>query len=319
MRSADTWYLGTADAIFQNVYSLQREKPARVLVLAGDHIYKMNYAPMVQHHVAKQALLTVACVPVAKRLAGELGIAVVDAEQRITGFREKPRGDAPTIPGDPEHCLASMGIYVFSTDELVRRVSQDAKRGETESAHDFGRNIIPEMVAEGARVCAYPFRDENRKDISYWRDVGTIDSYYEANLDLIQPDPVFNLYDTHWPVHTWVEQDPPAKFIHNQKDGRRGQAIDSIVAHGCIVSGGTVERCILSRQTRINSYSHVSDSILMEGVNIGRRARVRRAVVDKGVHLPEGATIGYDAEADRKLFTVTPNGIVIVPKEMALE
>ena len=211
-----------------------------------------------------------------------------------------------------------MGIYVFNTDELVRRVSQDARR---ESAHDFGKNIIPEMIEQGARVFAYPFKDENKKEVSYWRDVGTIDSYYEANMDLTAVNPLFNLYDNDWPIRTHREQFPPAKFVFSDSgpNARRGQALDSIVASGAIVSGGTVEGSILSPQVRVNSYSQVSESILMEGVNIGRRARVRRAIIDKGVRIPEGSDIGHDLDADRQRFTVTANGVVVVPKEMPLE
>lgn len=318
MRTGTSWYLGTADAIYQNVYTLERERPSRVLLLAGDHIYKMDYSEMVKFHDANDAVLTVACVPVEKDRANQLGIAVTDTSSRITGFQEKPRENPATIPGDPDHCMASMGIYVFNTDELVRRISQDARR---ETAHDFGKNIIPDMVEQEARVFAYPFKDENKKEINYWRDVGTIDSYYEANMDLIAVNPLFNLYDRDWPIRTYREQFPPAKFVFSDSgsNARRGEAVDSIVAAGTIVSGGAVEKSILSPLVRVNSYSHVSESILMEGVNIGRHAKVRRAIVDKGVRIPEGTTIGYDMDVDRQRFTVTANGIVVVPKEMALE
>jgi glucose-1-phosphate adenylyltransferase len=317
-RTGQTWYLGTADAIYQNIYTLEREKPEFVMLLAGDHIYKMNYAEMVRAHVERKADLTIACVNVPKNQANQLGIAVVDEENRIQGFQEKPRENPATIPGDPDHCFASMGIYVFSTEALVRRVSADARR---DSAHDFGKNIIPDMVTDNARVFAYPFKDENKKDIAYWRDVGTIDSYYEANLDLTEVNPLFNLYDETWPIRTYREQFPPAKFVFSEQgigDVRRGQALDSLIPGGVIVSGGTVEHCVLSPQVRVNSYSHVKDSILMEGVSIGRRARIRKAIIDKGVRIPEGTTIGYDPDADRARFTVTANGVVVVPKEMPL-
>jgi len=318
MRTGTSWYLGTADAIYQNIYTLERERPARVLLLAGDHIYKMDYSEMIRFHVENEAELTVACVPVEKDRANQLGIAVIDETKRIIGFQEKPRENPATIPGDPAHCLASMGIYIFNTDELVRRISQDARR---ETAHDFGKNIIPEMVEQDARVFAHSFKDENKKEVKYWRDVGTIDGYYEANMDLIEVNPLFNLYDRDWPIRTYREQFPPAKFVFSDSgpNARRGQAVDSIVAAGTIVSGGTVEKSVLSPQVRVNSFSHVSESILMEGVNIGRHARVRRAIIDKGVRIPEGTTIGYDHDADRQRFTVTANGIVVVPKEMALE
>ena len=316
-RAGTSWYLGTADAIYQNIYNLEREKPERVLILAGDHIYKMNYAKMIEYHVEKKADLTISCVNVHKSEANQLGIAVANEQNRIVGFQEKPKKDPATIPGQPDQCYASMGIYVFSTDELVRRISYDARQ---ESAHDFGKNVIPAMVNDGARVFAYPFQDENKKNVSYWRDVGTMDAYFDANMDLTKADPLFNLYDEAWPVRTYREQQPPAKFVHSEQgvEGqvRRGQALDSLISPGAIISGGTVIRSILSPQVRTNSYSLVEDSILMEGVNIGRRVRVRRAIVDKGVQIPEGVTIGYDPIEDKKRFAVSAGGVVIVPKEM---
>jgi glucose-1-phosphate adenylyltransferase len=317
MRTGQNWYLGTADAIYQNIYTLERERPERVMILAGDHIYKMNYAEMIKFHVDRNADLTIACVNVPKAEANQLGIAVTDTDYRIQGFQEKPKENAATIPGDPDHCFASMGIYVFSTDALVRRISADARR---ESAHDFGKNIIPEMVQDNARVFAYPFKDENKKDQAYWRDVGTIDAYYEANMDLTEVTPLFNLYDENWPIRTYREQYPPAKFVFSETgpNSRRGQALDSVVASGVIVSGGSVEHSVLSPQVRINSFCQVKDSILMEGVSIGRHAKIQKAIIDKGVRIPEGTTIGYDQDADRARFTVTANGVVVVPKEMPL-
>jgi len=316
-RTGQTWYLGTADAIYQNIYTLERERPDYVMILAGDHIYKMNYAEMIRYHVERNAELTISCVSVPKSQASELGIAVVDNENRILGFQEKPKENPPTLPNDPENCFASMGIYVFTTETLVRRISADARK---DSAHDFGRNIVPEMVSENARVYAYPFKDENKKEQAYWRDVGTIDGYYEANMDLTAVTPLFNLYDETWPLRTYHEQVPPAKFVFAEaaaeQSARRGQALDSLVSPGAIVSGGTVEHSVLSPQVRINSYSHVKDCILMEGVSVGRHAQVRKAIIDKGVRIPEGSTIGLDPEADRARFTVTANGVVVVPKGM---
>jgi len=317
-RTGQTWYQGTADAIYQNIYTLERERPDYVLILAGDHIYKMNYAEMLRYHVQRKADVTVSCVAVDKSEASQLGVAVVDSENRIHEFQEKPKENPLTLPNDPDSCFASMGIYVFTTEALVRRVSGDARK---DSAHDLGRNIIPEMVRENARVYAYPFKDENRKEVAYWRDVGTIDGYYEANMDLTEVTPLFNLYDESWPVRTYHEQFPPAKFVFSEPLGddqpvRRGQALDSIVSPGAIISGGTVEHSVLSPQVRINSYCYVKDCILMEGVSIGRRAQVQKAIIDKGVRIPEGAMIGYDAEADRARFTVTGDGVVVVPKGM---
>jgi len=316
-RTGQTWYQGTADAIYQNIYTLERERPEYVMILAGDHIYKMNYAEMVRYHVERNAELTISCVTVPKSQASDLGVAVVDKDNRIRDFQEKPKENPPTLPEDPEHCLASMGIYVFSTETLVRRVSADARK---ETDHDFGKNIVPEMVRENARVYAYPFKDENKKEQAYWRDVGTIDGYYEANMDLTAVSPLFNLYDETWPLRTYHEQFPPAKFVFAEAAGeqaaRRGQALDSLVSPGVIISGGTVEHSVLSPQVRINSYSQVQDCILMEGVSVGRHAQVRKAIVDKGVRIPEGSSIGFDLEADRARFTLTAKGVVVVPKGM---
>jgi len=317
-RAGGSWYLGTADAIYQNVYLLERERPARVLILAGDHVYKMDYRAMLARHLAAGAAVTVACVPVERGRARAFGVAQVDGEGRITGFTEKP-SDPEEIPGRPGWCLASMGIYVFETPELVRRVAGDARR---ESAHDFGTNILPEMVGEGARVFAYDFGASAHG--AYWRDIGQIDAYFEANMDLVQVEPELDLYDEAWPIRTHQPQRPPVKSVFGDLSpggpggpgGRAGFALDSLVSAGCILSGARAERSVLSPGVHLHSHAHVEDSILMDDVDIGRGARVRRAIIDKGVRVPAGETIGLEAARDAERFVVSPGGVVVVPKEM---
>ena len=310
-RVGEDWYLGTADAIYQNVYVLQQDRPDLVLILSGDHIYKMNYREMIAYHREKRADLTAAVIEMNKNLSPQFGVLQVDEEYRIIGFEEKPQAPK-TIPGQPELILANMGVYVFNTEALVRRVIEDAK--EPASQHDFGRNVIPAMVNQD-RVYAYSFRDENRKQAKYWRDIGTLDAFYEASMDLVRVDPQFNLYDTQWPIRTYYPPLPPAKTVFEEYDtGRIGVCYDSIVSSGCIISGGKIARSILSPSVRIHSYSEVRDSILMHGVEIGRRARVRNAIIDKGVVVPQGYQIGYHLEEDAKKFTVTEPGLVVIPK-----
>ena len=311
-RIDEHWYRGTADAIYQNIYSIEKESPKYVLVLSGDHIYKMDYGRMIDFHRSRGADLTIGCLPARLDEAREFGVMQVDEERRIVGFEEKPASPTP-IPDDPEFALASMGIYIFTTDVMYEWLCREAVRPD--SHHDFGRDIIPEMIAESG-VYAYSFRDENRKTHAYWRDVGTLDTYYSANMDLIQVDPDLNLYDQSWPVRTAHFQDPPPKFVFAEKGEapavRRGETLDSIVSPGSIVSGGRVERSILSRQVRVNSYALVEDSILFEGVNVGRHSKVRRAIIDKEVQIAPGAEVGYDLDHDRaRGFTVTDGGIVV--------
>ncbi len=309
-RVGEDWYLGTADAIYQNIYVLQQDRPDLVLILSGDHIYKMNYREMIAYHLAKKADLTAAVVEMDKNLSRQFGVLQVDEEFRIIGFEEKP--EIPkTIPGHPGLILANMGVYVFNTETLVRRVVEDAKAPA--SQHDFGKNVIPAMVNQD-RVYAYSFRDENRKQAKYWRDIGTLDAYYEASMDLVSVDPQFNLYDREWPVRTYYPSLPPAKTVHQDGSGRVGVAYNSIVSSGCIVSGGKVFRSILSPLVRIHSYSEIQDSILMDGVEIGRGARVRKAIIDKRVRVPEGYQIGYRLDEDAKKFTVSESGLVVIPK-----
>ena len=313
-RVGDTWYLGTADAIYQNLYTLEIDKTDEVLILAGDHIYKMNYYTMIDFHREVDADLTVGVVEVNKERASHLGVVDVDTLGRVTGFQEKP-ARPKTIPNKPEKVYASMGIYVFKHNVLEQELMEDAKDGG-KSNHDFGKDIIPQMLKKGLKVAAYNFIDENKKEAQYWRDIGTIDAYYEANMDLVEVDPVFNLYDKEWPIRTYQEQFPPGKTVFSGEEvtGRVGLALDSFVAGGCIISGGRVQRSILSPNVRINSYSQVYDSILMEGVNVGRHAKIKHAIIDKDVVIPQGMVIGYDPAEDRKRFFVSESGGVVVAK-----
>ncbi|MBM4085147.1 MAG: glucose-1-phosphate adenylyltransferase [Planctomycetes bacterium] len=314
-RTAGGWYRGTADAIFQNIYTLERERPTYVLILSGDHVYKMDYSEMLVAHVEKGADLTIACIEANIEDARRFGVAQVDADNRIIGFEEKPAAPKP-LPNDPTKALASMGIYVFNTDSLVRSVVADAKR---DSAHDFGKDIIPAMV-KADKVYAYNFKDENKKEVKYWRDIGTIDAYWEANMDLVQVSPLFNLYDKDWPIRTHQDQYPPAKtvFADVGPGGRAGMVLQSLVSSGCIISGASVERSILSPDVRVENYSQVTESIIMEGVRIGSWCRLRRCIVDKGVVIPDGAQIGFNRDEDAKRFLVTEKGIAVVPKEAAI-
>jgi glucose-1-phosphate adenylyltransferase len=315
-RIDEHWYKGTADAIYQNIYSIEKEEPQYVLVLAGDHIYKMNYARMLQSHIQNNAVATVACIPTAiAEASGNFGVMEVDANQRITGFEEKPAHPKP-MPDDPTRCMASMGIYVFTASVMYDQLFRDA--GRPTSGHDFGRNIIPDMISDQRAVFAYPFLDENRKQALYWRDVGTLDAYFQANMDLVAVDPLLNLYDLEWPIRTYQPQTPPPKFVFAE-DGvgaRRGTALDSMVSQGCVISGGRVQRSILSPRVRINSFAEVEDSILFEGVEVGRYAKVRRAIIDKDVKIPPHAEIGFGR--DQRLLT-TEGGVVVIAKDEPLD
>ncbi len=314
-RIDEHWYQGTADAVYQNIYAIERERPEYVLILAGDHIYKMNYRQMLDYHIEMGADLTVGALrSTVAEAAHQFGVIEVDAQDRIIGFEEKPAHPRP-IPGDPDHCLASMGIYVFTARFMFEQLLADANRQD--SSHDFGKNIIPAVIGEH-RVYAFPFRDENRKEAAYWRDVGTIDAYWEANMDLVAVDPLLNLYDEKWPIRTYQPNLPPAKFVFGsgESSDRRGRALDSIICQGSIVSGGLVERSVVGPRVRINSFAHVEDSILFEGVNVGRRAKIRKAIIDKGVEIPEDAVIGYDLEQDRRRgFTISEGGVVVIAKD----
>jgi glucose-1-phosphate adenylyltransferase len=311
-RVGESWYMGTADAVYQNIYFIEKEETPYLLILSGDHIYKMNYMEMLKFHKDKNAIGTVAAIEVDKKIASAFGVMEVDDEWRIIGFEEKPK-KPKTIPDMPDMCLASMGIYIFNTDAIIEELKNDAEKKD--SSHDFGKDIIPSMIKSG-KIFAYNFKDENKKAAKYWRDVGTIDAYWEANMDLVSVDPLLNLYDREWPIRTYVCQNPPAKFVFAQefKGGRMGIALDSIVCDGCIISGGRVQNSVLSPNVRINSWVTVKESILMENVEIGRYSKIKRAIIDKDVYIPPETVIGYNLSEDRKKFYVSPNGIVVIPK-----
>lgn len=310
-RISEDWYRGTADAVHQNLFLLDAERPEYLLVLAGDHIYKMNYADMQRFLVAKEADAVVGVIEFPLEEAGRFGVIGVDEEDRIVRFEEKPARPFPA-PRDPSKAYVSMGIYLFRTSVIRDYLSDDARQ---DSSHDFGRDIIPRMIRE-ARVFAFQFRDENRKDVQYWRDIGTLDAYWEANMDLVAVDPLFNLYDQNWPIRTYQMQVPPAKFVFAQdyQGGRMGVALDSIVSGGCIISGSRVQNSVLSPNVIVHDHAEVRESVLMENVVIGERARIRRAIIDKDVVLPPKIEIGYDPEADRRRFTVTESGLVVISK-----
>ena len=311
-RIGEQWYQGTADAIFQNMYLLQQDKPEHVFILSGDHVYKMDYRKMLAFHRERGADLTIAAIRMDRRSSTDFGVMEVDQDGRMIGFEEKP--EIPkTIPGDPEGIWASMGVYVFKTESLVRRLIEDAR---SESNHDFGKDVIPRMIQKD-QVFAFDFRQGDPGGTGYWRDVGTIDAYFEANMDLVSVTPQLNLYDAHWPILTYHQPLPPAKTVLEDV-GRTGAAFNSILSNGCIISGGTVRRAILSPSVRVNSFAEIQDAILLDGVEVGRRARIRRAIIDKEVQIPSGTEIGYRPEEDAKRFTVTGSGIVVVPKWMKL-
>ncbi len=314
-RISDQWYQGTADAVYQNIYTLEKEQPELVLILSGDHIYKMDYRNMALFHQEKKADLTIACMDVPLDEGKRFGVIQTNEENRIVGFHEKPSVPIPS-PNNPEVTFASMGIYLFNTRTLVKAIIDDAKQNTN---HDFGKNIIPEMI-HSKKVYAYPFTDENNNGLNYWRDIGTLDAYWEANMDLVQASPEFNIYDKDWPIRTYKAQYPPAKTVFNRDlpDERTDMILNSIVSGGCIISGAKVEGCILSPDIRVGSHSEIYDSIIMENVRIGRNVKIRKAIIDKAVNIPDYMNIGYDRAEDSKHFTVTDSGIVVVRKEMHL-
>jgi len=321
MRSADeTWYQGTADAIFQNINLVEQADPHLVAIFGADHIYRMNIASMVEYHEHKRAQVTVAAIPVEKRMSTEFGVIETQADGRIVRFHEK-RSDAPTIPGDPDRVYASMGNYIFSTRTLLRELQEDA--ANESSSHDFGRDILPSLMGR-SEVYAYNFQSnripgERAEAEAYWRDVGSIDAYYEANMDLRSVSPALNLYNRQWPLRTTGFPDPPAKFTFDDAN-RRGQAIDSVISGGSILSGGVVRNSVIGRNVRVHAGALVEDSIILDNCDIGRRAKVRRAILDKNVRVPEDTLIGFDLEDDRRFHHVTDSGIVVVEgKRSAVE
>jgi glucose-1-phosphate adenylyltransferase len=313
-RVSEQWYQGTADAVYQNIYSIGSEEPKYVLILSGDHIYKMNYGLMQKQHKESGADVTLATIQIDPGEVSRFGVVDADADHRINGFEEKPKETALRSPYNPEKVSASMGIYLFNTDVLIPALLKDAE--EPNSSHDFGKDILPKMVKD-YRVYSFDFVDENQKEAQYWRDVGTLEAYYEANMDIVAVSPVFNLYDDHWPIRTHQRQYPPAKFVFAES-GRTGTALDSIVSAGTIISGSTVRNSVVSPDVRVNSYSEIDSSILFSHVNVGRHCRIRRAIIDRDVHIPEGTTIGYDPEADRQRYFVTESGITVVTRDYSL-
>jgi glucose-1-phosphate adenylyltransferase len=312
LRTGESWYLGTADAVLQNIYIFQEQRPRRVLILYGDHIYKMDYSEMIEAHIRTGALVTAATVECDLKSACRMGVLEIGEDNRILGFREKP-GKPEPIRGRPGFAWVNMGVYVFETPVLIEAISGKSNDGPVQ---DFGRDILPRLVQSG-KVFAYPFRDDKE---NYWRDIGTLDSYYEASMDLVKVDPPFNLYDTSFPIHSSTRPRPPAKMIFaDENTGRVSVALDSLVCGGSIISGGRVERSILSPDVRVNSYSRVEDSILFDRVQVGRYAKIRRAIIDKGTKVPPGFSIGYDLEKDAKRFTVTDAGVVVIPKGELIE
>ena len=314
-RISDQWYQGTADAVYQNIYTLEKEQPEMVLILSGDHIYKMDYRKMANFHQENEADLTIACMEVPLSEGKRFGVIQTNKENRIVEFHEKPSEPIPS-PNNPEATLVSMGIYLFNTTTLVKAIIDDAKH---DTNHDFGKNIIPDMI-HSKRVFAYPFTDENNNGLNYWRDIGTLDAYWEANMDLVQLSPEFNLYDKDWPIRTYKAQYPPAKTVY-RKDcpgERTDMILNSIVSDGCIISGARVEGCILSPDIRVGPNTEINDSIIMEDVRIGESVKIKKAIIDKSVKIPDNMKIGYDLEEDSKHFTITDSGIVVVRKEMQL-
>ncbi len=311
---SDAWYSGTADAVHQNVLNIASHNPENVMILAGDHIYKMDYRRFLEDHLEKDADLTIACLDVPREAARAFGVAEIDAQERIVGFQEKP-AEPTCVPGRPDRAFASMGIYLFKADFLYEQLALDARN--LESSHDFGRDLIPWLVPR-ARVFAHRFclsHIRNMDKPPYWRDVGTVDAYWEANMDLTSVDPDLNLYDYEWPIFTHMDQLPPAKFVHSDPH-RNGVAIHSLVSAGCIVSGATVHRSLLFSKVRAHSHAYLQEAVVLPDADIGEHARLRRVIVDRGCRIPAGLVVGEDAEADALRFHRTPSGVTLISQRM---
>jgi len=310
-RLSEEWYSGTADAVYQNLDIIRSYAPEYVVILAGDHVYKMDYGAMMAFHVAHEADLTVGCIEVPLAEASAFGVMGVNREWRVTDFAEKPEQPTAMLE-DPDRALASMGIYVFNTAFLFEQLIRDADLKS--SSHDFGKDLIPHVI-DRYRVFGYPFRDVQTGNQEYWRDVGTVDAYWQANQELISVTPELNLYDGDWPIWTHQEQLPPAKFVFND-DGRRGMAVDSMVSGGCLISGSRVEHSLLFSNVKLNSYSTLREAVVLPDVQVGRHCRITRAIIDKGCRIPEGTVIGEDPVEDARRFDVSPGGVVLVTPEM---
>jgi glucose-1-phosphate adenylyltransferase len=313
-RTGANWYMGTADAVYQNIYSIGSEQPKYVIILSGDHIYKMDYSRMLEHHKAMGAEVTLATLPISPDEVPRFGVVEVGNGGEVLGFEEKPKSTTFRSPFNPNAVDASMGIYIFNTETLLKELIADAE--DPNSKHDFGHNILPNLLGK-KKMVAYNFVDENRQQALYWRDVGTLDAYYDANLDLCSVSPVFNLYDKHWPMRTRVRQYPPAKFVFGEP-GRTGKAVNSVITAGVIISGAEIMNSVLSHDVRVNSYSSVESSIIFSHVNIGRHCRINRAIIDRDVEIPEGTVIGYDPVEDKRRYFVTPSGLTIVTRDRSL-
>ena len=317
MRTGVDWYRGTADAIYQNVFHITDEDPDYVCIFGGDHIYKMDVSQMLDYHKEKNADLSISAIPIPISEAHEFGIIEVDDDWKLINFVEKPKDKPKSIPGNPDMCLASMGNYIFNKDVLLDALNRDEEIKE--SSHDFGKNVIPMLLNEGKKIYIYNFKNNSFPGMSdtergYWMDVGSIDAYWQANMDLLDYDPELNLYSQEWPLRTFNYNYPPAKFIWEEGE-RVGMATNSMVSEGCVVSGAGLSRCVLSPKVKVNSYSQISESILMENVEIGRYSKIKKAIIDKNVVVPPNSRIGFNREEDeRRGFHVSPNGVTVVPK-----